>query len=138
MSQVFQMLPCCHGTRCFQWQKHKQDSYCGILLQLRRQENIYWKVQKKPQTTSCTKQFKETTICEQIFVFLIKTLPIYILVTVGQLLELLHCHWLFLNVVLCEESRLASDHLLNWSRNHQIFDIIIMFSWPPLLWWDNL
>lgn len=38
MSQVFQILFCCHGIRCFQQYKYKQYSLCGTHPYLERQE----------------------------------------------------------------------------------------------------
>lgn len=63
---------------------------------------------------------------------------INLLVHVRGLAELVDSHWLLLDVVLCEQSRLAGHHLLNGSRNHQVVDVIICFPRFPAFRWNNL
>lgn len=62
----------------------------------------------------------------------------FLLVTVGNLAKLFDSHGLFLDVILCEQARLARHHLLDWCRNHQIIYVVIRSSRLPFLWWDNL
>lgn len=60
------------------------------------------------------------------------------LVHVGGFAELFNGHGLLLDVVLCEQSWLASDHLLNGSRNHKVIDVIVCFSGLPSFRWNYL
>lgn len=60
------------------------------------------------------------------------------LVHVGGFAELFNSHWFLLNVVLGEQAWLASDHLLNGSRNYKVVDVIICFSGLPSFRWNHL
>lgn len=60
------------------------------------------------------------------------------LVQVGGLAELVDRHWLLLDVVLREQSRLACHHLLNGSRNHQIIDVVVCLPGFPTFRRNNL
>lgn len=60
------------------------------------------------------------------------------LVTVGELAELFDGHGLLLDVVLCEEARLAGYILLDGCRYHQVIYIVIWASRLPILWGHNL
>lgn len=60
------------------------------------------------------------------------------LVTVGDLAEVLDGHGLLLDVVLCEEARLARHHLLDGGRDHQVVDVIVGAPGLPPLGRDNL
>lgn len=61
-----------------------------------------------------------------------------LLIAVGELAELSDCQSLLLDVVLCEQARLACHKLLNGCRYHQVIDVVVGASRLPLLWWDNL
>lgn len=62
----------------------------------------------------------------------------FLLVTVGNPTKFFDCHGLLLYVVLSEKARLARHHLLNRSWNHQIINVVIGTSSPPLFWGNNL
>lgn len=60
------------------------------------------------------------------------------LVAVGQPAELLHGERLLLDVVLSEEPRLASHHLLNGRLDDEVVDVVVGASGLPAFRRDHL
>lgn len=64
--------------------------------------------------------------------------PSRVLLAVGQAAVLPDRHGLLLDVVLCEEARLARHHLLDGGRDDHVIDVIVRLPRLPLLWGDDL
>ena len=64
--------------------------------------------------------------------------PSRVLLAVGQAAVLPDRHGLLLDVVLCEEARLARHHLLDGGRDDHVVDVIVRLPRLPLLWGDDL
>lgn len=62
----------------------------------------------------------------------------HILLAVGQAAILPDRHGLLLDVVLCEQARLARHHLLDGGRDDHVVYVVVRLPWLPLLWGDDL
>lgn len=62
----------------------------------------------------------------------------YILLTIGQVTIISNQHWFLLNIILGEESRLPSHHLLDGSGDDHAVNVVIGPAWLPLLGRNHL
>lgn len=62
----------------------------------------------------------------------------YLLLTVSQLAVFTHSHWLLLDVILREQTRLASHYLRDRSWDHHVLDGVVGLPRLPSLWRNHL